>query len=449
MIQKGKYYLDEGYIYAKQHPELWLTVVLIVVIPMAFILSGMQFLNAAIDNQEQLEKEKIGITHDLFASVMRVTHFDEQQIQNEVNTVALQNVDITRFTVAREHGAQQNALDVIASLNIGEVGKPVEDTTSFRLANIQPDTSAVVPYAENGERYLRAYRLVKTQSGEDYYIFTETSLAQIDALFASRIAHAYYWLFVLLAIVMLLVFRHVRLIDYARLYSKTLKENQLKDMFTNMIAHELRAPLTAMRGYASMIREREDAPHEVKVSAQRIQDSSERLMLIVNDLLDVARIHSGKLKMVPARTDIQLVISSVLSAMQIVAHEKNITVVQEGAAIPVFITIDEKRFFQALTNLVSNSIKYTEAGEIRVSLEEREDRVELRVKDTGIGISAENQKNLFAPFFRVNAPEVNQTMGTGLGMWITKQLIELMNGSIGVESIKGVGTHIVVTLPKK
>ena len=84
-----------------------------------------------------------------------------------------------------------------------------------------------------------------------------------------------------------------------------------------------------------------------------------------------------------------------------------------------------------------------------MSVEDRTDRVEIRVKDTGMGISADNQKNLFAPFFRVASVEVDQTIGTGLGMWITKQIIELMRGSIGVESIHGVGTHIVVTLPKQ
>jgi signal transduction histidine kinase len=75
-------------------------------------------------------------------------------------------------------------------------------------------------------------------------------------------------------------------------------------------------------------------------------------------------------------------------------------------------------------------------------------RVEIRVKDTGMGISSDNQKSLFAPFFRVKHSEVDAIVGTGLGMLITKQLIELMGGSIGVESIRGVGTHVVITLPK-
>ncbi len=76
------------------------------------------------------------------------------------------------------------------------------------------------------------------------------------------------------------------------------------------------------------------------------------------------------------------------------------------------------------------------------------DRLEIRVKDTGMGISSENQKRLFAPFFRAEGGDMDSITGTGLGMWITKQLVELMGGSIGIESIKGVGTHVVITLPQ-
>jgi signal transduction histidine kinase len=210
----------------------------------------------------------------------------------------------------------------------------------------------------------------------------------------------------------------------------------------------LRAPLTAMRGYASLIRERKDVHENVRVSAERIEQSSDRLILIVNDLLDVARIHSGKLSIRSERTNIRAVITQVVDAMRMVASEKHIAL---NASVPgdVYIQGDEKRLYQAFTNLVSNAIKYTKAGSIEITLEELSNRVEVRVKDTGAGISAANQKQLFAPFFRVENSDTAGTVGTGLGMWITKQLIELMHGSIGVESIKGVGTHVVVTLPKE
>lgn len=434
-----------GYTYIRQHPQLLLTLLLVCVIPFAFVMSGQQFLSAARDNQERLEKDKIGIMQDVFVTVMHTAQFNQRVMQEELTRIAQLNSDITQFVIAHEHGPY---LDVVASLDIEQVGTLVENPEAYRLANAQPNESVMVPIAHDGIRYWESYRLVQTESNEEYYIFTETSLVHIDALFASRIITAYYWLFGLLAIVLLLVLRHVRLIDYAYLYSETKKANEMKDVFINMVAHELRAPLTAMRGYASMIRERQDVSDEVRHYARNIEDAGERLVLVVNDLLDVARIHSGRLSVTPSVTNIQNIVSVVLETMQPIAHEKSIALFQDTKIFPIEIFIDGKRFHQALTNLVSNAIKYTRSGSITLSIEDRDDRVEIRVKDTGMGISAENQKNLFAPFFRVQIPEVDNTVGTGLGMWITKQLIELMGGSIAVESIKGVGTHVVVTLPK-
>ncbi len=445
MIRSIVHLLVNDYAYVRKHPQIIMTILLIVVIPIAFLVSGQHFLSAAKENQERLEKDRIGMLHDVLASLLSATNFNAELIQNELVAIARQNSDITRFTIVRETG---NKLIVTSSMNAHELGTETAESDEYRIANVHPGESIIVPYAENGIRYWRSYRLVTSERGEDYYIFTETSLAHIDSLFSERIVTAYYWLFGILAIVLFLVLRHVRLIDYSYLYRETKQANEMKDMFINMIAHELRAPLTAMRGYASMIRERDGVERDVQTYGERIEESAERLVLVVNDLLDVARIHSGKLSVHPEKTDIQKIISSVLDAMKSSALEKGITLSQDPHPDSLTITVDGKRFYQALTNLVSNSIKYTKSGSITISLEERDDRIELRVKDTGMGISAENQKKLFAPFFRVEGKEVEQTVGTGLGMWITKQLIELMRGSIAVESIKGVGTHIVVTLPK-
>ncbi len=444
MIDSFAVHFLNGLTYIRKHPQLLMTVMLVIVIPIAFLVSGQQFLNASKANQERLEKDRIGIFHDVFASFVSSTDFNAEIIQREIEHIAFQNLDITRLGIAKETNGQ---VTIIASINRDEIDTIVANPTIYRIGNTHPGESIIMPYAHNGMRYWQSYRLIQGDGANDYYIFTEISLAYIDDLFAARIMDAYYWLFGILAIVLLLVMRHVRLIDYAYLYSETKKANEMKDLFTNMIAHELRAPLTAMRGYASLIREKENN-ETTRGYAQRIEDSAERLVLIVNDLLDVARIHSGKLSIKNERADIQKVITSVIETLECSAQEKKITLKQENVLPELVVNIDTKRFHQALTNLVSNSIKYTKAGNISISLEERRDRVELRVKDTGMGISAENQKNLFAPFFRIENTQTEGTIGTGLGMWITKQLIELMKGSIAVESIRGVGTHIVVTLPK-
>lgn len=437
-------FILNGYTYIKKHPQLLMTLLLIIVIPIAFLVSGQQFLNAARGNQETLEKDRIGMLHDVLGTFITVVQVNQSLVQREIERIKLLNPDIIEFSIGKEEGV---SVKILASIATEEINSNAENPDLYRTSNISPSSSLIFSSSAQGVRYWHGYRLVRAESGEHYYIYTKTSLAHIDALFASRIQTAYIWLLGILAVVLLLVVRHVRLIDYAYLYSETKKANEMKDLFTNMIAHELRAPLTAMRGYASMIREKQGVEPEIQKNATNIETAAGRLVLIVSDLLDVARIHSGKLAVNNARTNIHPLINSVIDALQVSAHEKSIQISGESIS-DVYINVDEKRLHQALTNLVSNSIKYTKAGKILVSLQEKNDRIEIRVKDTGMGISAENQKNLFAPFFRVENAEVSATVGTGLGMWITKQLIELMRGSIAVESIQGVGTHIVVTLPK-
>jgi signal transduction histidine kinase len=198
-----------------------------------------------------------------------------------------------------------------------------------------------------------------------------------------------------------------------------------------------------------MIRENESLGNDIRGQGKQIEDAAERLIVVVSDLLDVARIQSGKMSIDVKDTDVTSLIAEVVSAQAATAEKKHIGVHAEGCKSPLMIATDGKRLYQVLTNLMSNALKYTRSGDITISLTDIKDRIEIRVKDTGMGISSEDQQKLFAPFFRVENSEVASITGTGLGMWVTKQLVELMGGSIGVESIKGVGTHVVVTLRKK
>ncbi|HEU4677804.1 MAG TPA: HAMP domain-containing sensor histidine kinase [Candidatus Paceibacterota bacterium] len=442
-----EYYIvafQNGLAYVRKHPELALTLVLILVVPLAFLLSGQRFLAASRDNVERLEKDRLGLLEDVFESYLHAVRFDGTAVHAELRRLGELNPDITAMELVRDDA---DGLQLIASLD-GEAGTaPEADPSAYHIADARPDESVIVATTENGVRYWETVKAVRGEGNERYYVRVETSLAGIDALFASRVRTAYYWLFALLAVVLLLILRHVRLIDYAYLYSRTKREAELKDMFTNMIAHELRAPLTAIRGYASLMLERhlDDA---TRGDATKVKDSSERLLSIINDLLDVARLQSGRMSVNPTRTNVAGVIRSALDTMRAVATEKGVALGEDGVLSDAYADIDEKRLHQSLVNLISNAIKYTKSGTIAVSLDERRDRVEIRVKDTGMGISADDQKRLFAPFFRVESEEVGAVVGTGLGMWITKQLIEVMKGSIAVESIRGVGTHIVLTFPK-
>ena len=437
--------LKSGYTYVHEHPQLLMSMVLVIIIPLAFIFSGQQFLDAGRQNQERLEKERIGMMHDVFAAYVTGVTFDTARIQGEVESLVASNPDITQFIIAK---AGRDALTIIAAHDTELQGKSVSATGEYLLSNVRPGESFIAPRVEEGIRYWKSYRLIESDEGDRYYLFTETSLAHVDALFAEHITRAYYWLLGILAAVFGLIFRHVRMIDYAYLYEQSKLANETKDLFTNMIAHELRAPLTAMRGYASMIRQHDGVPKEAHDYAVNIEDAAGRLVTVVSDLLDVARIQSGKMAVAPTATNVQHVIQKVIHELKPLAEEKNISLTQEGDKKQLMMFVDEKRLHQALINLINNSIKYTPSGSIAVEIRDLKSKVEIRVKDTGMGISAENQKKLFSPFFRVARSEVDTIVGTGLGMTITKQLIELMKGTIEVESIRGVGTHIVITLQK-
>jgi signal transduction histidine kinase len=139
---------------------------------------------------------------------------------------------------------------------------------------------------------------------------------------------------------------------------------------------------------------------------------------------------------------------AVIEALQPTAKERNLTLSFHKLAVPVVLTTDTKRLYQILQNLISNSLKYTKEGSVEVTLDVAPRAISIRIKDTGMGISADDQKKLFEPFGRVGGVDKSTITGTGLGMWITKQLAEALKGAVTVESIKDVGTHVVLVFKR-
>jgi len=431
--------------YLIKHPQFLLTLSLLLFIPFAFLYTGQQFLKVANDNQDRLEKNKIGVLHDVFGELVLTHRNNPEELQQGIENIVSLNPDITKFRVVK---STPEGLNILAALDTKLVGSLESKTDLYNFSSLESTESLIFPYHKDGARYWQSFRSLKTIDGEQYFIFTETSFAQTDKLFATKITQAYYWLLATLLVVVYLAYRHLRLIDYGYLYQESQLAINTRDLFTNMVTHEMRAPLTAIRGYASMIHEDKEVKFDAREQAVKIEQSANRLLLIVNDLLEVARLQSGKLKIEMKETDICALIRNVIDSLGDTAREKGITLSHDLHELICSINTDEKRLHQILTNLINNSIKYTEAGSISVVLKIMAKEVEIRVKDTGMGIQAEDQKRLFAPFFRVESEDVSKISGSGLGMWITKQLVDLLGGKVAVESIKDVGTNVVVTLPK-
>lgn len=247
-----------------------------------------------------------------------------------------------------------------------------------------------------------------------------------------------------------LAYRAANALENARLYSAVQQANQEKSKFVSVVTHELRIPMTSIKGYADLLRQGTVGPvNEQQVKfLETIRNNVERMSALVSDLADISRIETGRLKLEPGWVQLKDVVEEIVSSLQPKFDEMSQKLVMELPEDLPPVYADRNRVAQVLTNLLSNAHKYTpNSGEVRLSASRQENKVRLWVSDTGIGISAKDQALLFTQFFRSHAAAVREQQGWGLGLSVTKRLVELMLGEIGVESELGRGSTFWFSLP--
>ncbi|MBI3486351.1 hypothetical protein HY025_05445 [Candidatus Daviesbacteria bacterium] len=221
--------------------------------------------------------------------------------------------------------------------------------------------------------------------------------------------------------------------------NKRLEElDKIKDDFVSVASHELRTPMTAVRSYAWMALNRPDVPlsEKLKKYLQRTLISTERLINLVNDMLNISRIESGKIEINPQAFDVETLVDDVLLEVGPKAKEKNLHLVSYKTQIPK-VFADPDKVHQVLLNLVGNALKFTpENGGVSISFFTDGQMVDISIKDTGVGISSDDQRRLFQKFGRLDYSYVASATsgGTGLGLFICKSLVSLMKGKIWAES---------------
>jgi signal transduction histidine kinase len=239
-------------------------------------------------------------------------------------------------------------------------------------------------------------------------------------------------------------------IENARLYEQVQQADRTKSEFVSFVAHELRTPMTSIRGYADMLKKGMVGPlaPDQEQFIDTISRNAERMQVLVSDLQDISRIETQQLRLEMKPTDLTEALESALQATQaqIEARSQRLTLDVPEDLLPV--RADPARLAQILINLLSNANKYTpKGGRIGVQAWLQEGQVHCAVSDTGVGISPEDQSRLFTKFFRSEDPAVREMTGTGLGLCIVKSLIELQGGKIEFESCQGEGTTFLFTLP--
>ena len=235
------------------------------------------------------------------------------------------------------------------------------------------------------------------------------------------------------------------------------ESNRVKSKFLAMVSHEIRTPMNVILGITESNLQLDVTAMDVKESFEKIYNSGELLLNIINDILDLSKIESGKFELIPAKYQFASLVNDVshMNMMRLDHKSLNFTLhIDEN--IPVELMGDELRIKQILNNILSNAYKYTETGEVVLSFHVHEYQLDpqnqvilsFSVKDTGRGMTEDQVSRLFQEYTRFNVESDRTTTGTGLGMAITSNLVNLMNGTISVESELGVGSIFIVTIPQ-
>lgn len=246
-------------------------------------------------------------------------------------------------------------------------------------------------------------------------------------------------------------------IDLQQALAEAKAANSAKSVFLSHMSHEMRTPLNAVIGMTAIGKKADDNERK-NYALDQIGEASAHLLGIINDILDMSKIEAGKLSLSPVEFNLDRMLQKVITVVKSRMNEKNQHfTVSIGDDVPRFMRGDDQRISQVITNLLSNATKFTpENGKIYLNIdsvkidsvknEGNENEIRVEVADSGIGISPEQQATLFRPFMQADSGITREYGGTGLGLSIAKRLVELMDGSIWVESELGQGAHFVFTV---
>ena len=443
-----------------ENKEFFYAVALILFIPTAFIVNTTLIVRGLNETFDTELTSKANLATSIIGSTLKDSLGDEAKIKNTVTEITNNAPEIEGLTVlsfeegeakvfaSNEGGEALSTESLLLTKLAWTTGQPY--TTRLRVLNAEGKTTRVwqvsLPIIGTNEKTKEG---TKDKSEVLGVVNLKVSGEKTDILIDKLERDAVVFTIITLIVVVLLLLNHFRFFGYARLFQRLKEVDEMKDNFISLASHELRTPITALRGYSALaIKNLQKGNSQGAMEdMSKVSISAEGINNLVNDLLDVSRIEQKRLTLEIKKVDVIQSIIEVVKELKVQADQKKLALNYYKPTTPVIISADPQKLKQILVNLIGNSIKYTPAGSVNVSHKFTKNEIIILIEDTGIGIPAEELTNLFGKFHRIRNEQTEKIHGTGLGLWITKQLVEIMKGKISVESIENRGTKFSVRFP--
>ena len=428
--------------------------------------------------QEQFQM----VLTDAIFDITPVVIYKGKEYSNSLSTIAVTETSLYSGLMVsllfpdaeiKQYDTQEECLEAVAN---GKVGATIVPSSKINILNESPLTQSL-SFAEMAKRQelgmfttrenRRAATIINKAIEQSSNVLNGVVLAQnsvsekemtLKDILAEHaglvIGVSFVIIFVLLLLVYSLSVSRKKQMEALKEAQDANAANIAKTTFLNHMSHDLRTPMNAIVGFTDIAMKRKP-DKEVENCLKKIRQSSEYLMILINDVLDISRIESGKLEYKPVPTDLRDMINTVLSIAKgyMENRDLNLYVSREKLKTP-YVMADELRIREVLLNIISNAVKFTKDGgtisfvaENAPGNDENHIIVRYRISDTGIGMSEEFQTRIFDEFSQENGGARTSYKGAGLGMAIAKQYVDLMGGKIEVSSRTGIGSTFTVEIP--
>ena len=455
-----KRFFKNAFVFIRDNPAILFSLALIIFIPLAlyaYVFSTVKSFEGAAANE--IANHDHTVSDVLLALVSRDFSAkdapDIAALQTSIDKIAANDTKLKNIRVIVRDGREYKS---IAAQNHDAVGVPIDVTPSlngesliaYSWVNTNEDVVSEIEVA--GEKLRRIIKVFADENGEVYALAAaDISVNHTLDMITAGIYQGYFFMAIIVLLSLFLIFQHTRLFSYVGLSKELERKNIAKDNFIRMATHELRAPVTVLTGYTDLLKE--DLAGALNQDQQKYVDrlglSVKNLSDLMADILEVSHLEQGRTDFKPEVIAPDMVIKEIVDGLSAKAEEKGLKLVFDAANFSHKISVNLVCFKRIITNLVENSIKYTPAGKVTVSVaaQTAKKRCAITIQDTGYGISAEGQAHLFEQFYRVKTQENSGIPGTGLGLWMSREMARKMGGDIMLESIERMGSRFFVFFP--